>query len=131
MKGLRRTKERFGRRSSTGNSGPCTPTCLGGFLMAAASPTWSTTGSPHKTTLVGIGIEAGCRDRVGNMTKPPLQEIDEVLLLLTGILIPPVVVAGLHHHLHARPLPRPRLAEANIDCLRTVTIHLCANTVHR
>lgn len=99
--------------------------------MAAASPTWSTTGSPHKTTLVGIGIEAGCRDRVGNMTKPPLQEIDEVLLLLTGILIPPVVVAGLHHHLHARPLPRPRLAEANIDCLRTVTIHLCANTVHR
>jgi len=76
--------------------------------------------------------EAGCQARVGKTTNPLLQDKDEVLLLLpNGTFILPGVAPGLHRHLRAQPLLRHRLAEANIDCPRIVTVHLFINTAHR
>lgn len=56
---------------------------------------------------------------------------DEASLLLTGILIPTVVVAGLRHLSRAHHPPRARLIEANIDYLHTVNVRPCTTLVRR
>lgn len=73
--------------------------------------------------------EADYQDRVGNTTNKPLQDIEGVPLLLTGIRTFHVVVAGPRRHLPVQLLHRPQLAEANIDCLRTMTVHPLVTTV--
>ena len=79
----------------------------------------------------GTRREAGYQAPVGNMINMLLQEIDEVLLLLTGIPTLHVAVADHRRRLRALlRLPRPQLAGANIDYLRTVTAHPCVTSVH-
>jgi len=79
----------------------------------------------------GTRKEADYQAPGGNTINMPPQEIDEVLPLLTGILTLHVVVADRRHRLRALlHLPRPRLVGANIDCLRTVTVHPCVTSVH-
>jgi hypothetical protein len=81
----------------------------------------------------GTKREADYQAPVGNMINIPLQEINEVLLLLTGTHTLHVVVADHRRRLRALSrLPRPQLEGANIDCLRTVTVHPCVTSVrHR